>query len=1337
MGRLFLLISIQISASIIFGATINVPADQPAIQAGINAAVNGDSIIVAPGTYIENVDFNGKMVTVLSLDGPEVTIIQAADAASETISFTDDEPKGAEISGFTITGSNSTAIKCFSSSPAIINNIIRNNNTNRTYGCAGINLGNVDNVLISGNIIHSNIGNNYGGGIQFRGKCTNDTVSYNILYDNTGDFDIRFGDDRAHNCLVSNNTVISSTRYGIIHQSFGTLDVRNNIICFASVAGIQDDGTGSINANYNCTFSNESDYNFIPGVGNIYDDPHFEDTASKDYGLAVTSPCKNAGDPDPFFNDIDGSRNDIGALPILVDIPYVDKIMVGDGDILHVISHTPNIYWSYNDANFPQAAFEIEISTYLDWSVIDVWDSGIVSSSDTMIVFNGNTLYNSIQYNLRIRVFNGTIWGNWSEWQFRMNTNPSVPEIKYPTGGQNTSVMFTVLSVGNAIDIENDIIQYCFEVYDDEILSNIVYVEEFVSQQADSTSSSYIPGLTANQTYWWRARTFDGYEYSVWTDLQNFTPLDSKTIVVPNDAATIQEAIDRAFESDVILVNPGTYTENIDYSGKSIKILRATREATILQPADPNITVVNIANSENSYTEFKGFTVIGGSGEQVVLIANESSPTISDCTFKDYMGSGSVHSVIRVTSDAIIKNCLFYNNQGISCLSISDGGRADVLNNTFDRNNRGLNNSNGSSIVMNNIISNSIDYGFFGYFGSSLNLDYNCVYINGDNYGNLTSAPPNDINANPLYVDPSIGDYRLQESSPCIDRGNPLSEFNDPDHSRNDIGAIPFYSDYPFANNINLGEEDMDHVLEHIPVIYWSHIDPDYPQIEYEIELGADQDWAVAEKWKTGPIQSLDTSVLYGGTVLLDGYTYYMRIRLFNGLKWGEWSDRNFRMNTPPYTPLLIHPISGMVSSTLYTRLYVGNILDGESDTLQYFYELYDDELFSNLIYSEDSYYETPDSTGSSYITGLIDDQQYWWRAKAFDGFEYSSWSQLEAFITAGHRIINVPDDEVTIQGAIDQAYDGDIIEVRPGLYTENIDFKGKSIKILGVGRYVKTLQPADSIKTVINIANGENSFTEFSDFTVQGGYGQHIVFVDDESNPYITNCIFKNYTGNGPKATVIRVRSKATIENCLFYHNQGNSCISVSDSARAYIINNTFDNNNRGFHSLDSSSVIFNNIVTNSAEYGIYGFCNLSNYNCLYNNNPDYQGGAIPGLEDISVDPLFVSAQTGNYLLESESQCIDAGNPQLKYNDSDGTRNDMGANLIESAILCGDGNLDERVNVADAVFLVNCVFRGGVCPEVETGGDPNCDLIVNIADAVYLINHIFKGGEGPCATCK
>ncbi len=59
--------------------TIHVPADQATIQAAIAAAQPGDTVLVAPGTYLENLNF-GKAITVTSLDGPSVTIVDGKGA---------------------------------------------------------------------------------------------------------------------------------------------------------------------------------------------------------------------------------------------------------------------------------------------------------------------------------------------------------------------------------------------------------------------------------------------------------------------------------------------------------------------------------------------------------------------------------------------------------------------------------------------------------------------------------------------------------------------------------------------------------------------------------------------------------------------------------------------------------------------------------------------------------------------------------------------------------------------------------------------------------------------------------------------------------------------------------------------------------------------------------------------------------------------------------------------------------------------------------------------------------------------------------------------------------
>jgi hypothetical protein len=70
----------------------------------------------------------------------------------------------------------------------------------------------------------------------------------------------------------------------------------------------------------------------------------------------------------------------------------------------------------------------------------------------------------------------------------------------------------------------------------------------------------------------------------------------------------------------------------------------------------------------------------------------------------------------------------------------------------------------------------------------------------------------------------------------------------------------------------------------------------------------------------------------------------------------------------------------------------------------------------------------------------------------------------------------------------------------------------------------------------------------------------------------------------------------------------------------------------------------------------------------------------------------------------------------------------------ILRSYVCGDANRDELINVGDAIYVINYVFKQGPAPApIIEAGDANCEGNVNVADAVFLINHVFKNGGGPC----
>ena len=161
--------------------TINVPADQPSIQEGINAAVNGDVVLVQPGTYIENINFNGKNITVASLffttqDTTYIlqTIIDGNQNGSVVI-FNHQETQDAVLNGFTITNGSGTNngsvtlgggiyLKSYSS-PKLENLLIIGNNA---YHGGGIWCWDNSHPRLENSTITDNFAESDGGGTVFQ-----------------------------------------------------------------------------------------------------------------------------------------------------------------------------------------------------------------------------------------------------------------------------------------------------------------------------------------------------------------------------------------------------------------------------------------------------------------------------------------------------------------------------------------------------------------------------------------------------------------------------------------------------------------------------------------------------------------------------------------------------------------------------------------------------------------------------------------------------------------------------------------------------------------------------------------------------------------------------------------------------------------------------------------------------------------------------------------------------------------------------------------------------------------------------------------------------------------
>ncbi|MBC7218610.1 MAG: DUF2341 domain-containing protein [Hadesarchaea archaeon] len=100
------------------------------------------------------------------------------------------------------------------------------------------------------------------------------------------------------------------------------------------------------------------------------------------------------------------------------------------------------------------------------------------------------------------------------------------------------------------------------------------------------------------------------------------------------------------------------------------------------------------------------------------------------------------------------------------------------------------------------------------------------------------------------------------------------------------------------------------------PTFSWTFVDQDGDsQSKYEIWVGTSQ--GGNNKWNSGQVSSSSTSVVYGGSSLSRGVTYYVQVRVYDGYEWSDWAMGVFRINQLP-------SVSNQ-STTTITKVYLYN----------------------------------------------------------------------------------------------------------------------------------------------------------------------------------------------------------------------------------------------------------------------------------------------------------------------------------------------------------------------------------------------------------------------------
>ena len=303
-------------------ATILVPQQQPTIGAAIAAASSGDTIVVAPGTYHENLVFGNKAIDLRSSGGPDVTTIHGVnldDQDGHQHPVVEMSAAGALV-GFTVTGLDertATAVVATGTTVVRDNRIVDNH---PKYGGGGpIALFAMDSVVVDRNEFSGNCFPNGASreGIVYAQDSVQ--VTNNLFADNrcSTALDAGGGADGANGLRIINNTIVRN-RLGldVDGRYMGNAIVRNNLITDNEI-GYQVDFAGDRpQFDHNFLGGNRKSstglHNPVGSNGNILGAPGFIDDSS-DYELRSSSILVDAGSPTAApAVDINGDPRPVG-----------------------------------------------------------------------------------------------------------------------------------------------------------------------------------------------------------------------------------------------------------------------------------------------------------------------------------------------------------------------------------------------------------------------------------------------------------------------------------------------------------------------------------------------------------------------------------------------------------------------------------------------------------------------------------------------------------------------------------------------------------------------------------------------------------------------------------------------------------------------------------------------------------------------------------------------------------------------------------------------------------------------------------------------------------------
>ncbi len=373
-----------------------------------------------------------------------------------------------------------------------------------------------------------------------------------------------------------------------------------------------------------------------------------------------------------------------------------------------------------------------------------------------------------------------------------------------------------------------------------------------------------------------------------------------------------------------------------------------------------------------------------------------------------------------------------------------------------------------------------------------------------------------------------------------------------------------------------------------------------------------------------------------------------------------------------------------------------------------------------------------------------------------------------------------VPTPYTTIQSAIDSAVDGDTVLVSPGLYRENLHFRGKALFV--TSKFLTNPDPAtiratiidggnplngDSGSVVVFIATASSNPTLYG-FTLKNGIGTAVpgsyrgggIFIGDNCSPVIEYNIIRGNNALVGGGIAARNSSPVISHNAIYANNADKGGGVSLTGCQAILEHNVIYGNaatsqGGGVYSQSSSVEFGSNIVvsdTSSSGGGIYcsdgefriEFCDLYGnmggdlVGCLPSGFGDTSWGfnfnhdRVDAYYNLFLPPMLTNPAGLDFTLNCSSRLVDAGESAPVTFPYGGKRADIG--MFEVKYYPGDMNSDNKLNLVDATAIVNIIFKNAALPCPIYIADLDCNRKINISDLVAFIAYWSGLGPVPCA---